>query len=54
MKIQTIIVDDFYKNPDEVRAFALSQNFEVSGNYPGQRTRSFLVENVKNSIQEIF
>jgi hypothetical protein len=53
MKIQTIIVDEFYKNPDEVRAFALSQNFEVSGNYPGHRTRSFLVENVKNSIQEI-
>lgn len=53
MKIQTIIVDDFYKNPDEVRAFALAQQFEVQGNYPGQRTKSFLAENVKNSIQEI-
>lgn len=53
MKIQTIIVDDFYKNPDEVRAFALAQEFEVHGNYPGQRTRSFLAENVKNSIQDI-
>lgn len=53
MKIQTIIVDDFYKNPDEVRAFALSQEFEVHGNYPGQRTKSFLAENVKSSIQDI-
>ncbi len=53
MKIQTIIVDDFYKNPDEVRAFALAQEYEVEGNYPGQRTKSFLAENVKNSIQDI-
>lgn len=53
MKVQTIIVDDFYKNPDDVRSFALSQEFGVQGNYPGQRTASFLADNVKNSIQEI-
>lgn len=53
MKVQTIIVDDFYKNPDEVRTFALSQEFSQLGNYPGQRTKPFLAENVKNSIQEI-
>ena len=53
MKIQTIIIDDFYKNPDEVRAFALAQEFSQHGNYPGQRTRSFLAENVKKSIQDV-
>ncbi len=53
MKVQTIIVDDFYKNPDEVRAFALAQEFSQHGNYPGQRTRPFLAENVKKSISDI-
>lgn len=34
-------IDDFYQNPDEVRKFALSQDFSqtVAGNYPGVRTR---------------
>ena len=53
MKVQTIIVDDFYKNPDDVRSFALAQEFNGHGNYPGQRTASFLADNVKNSIQDI-
>jgi hypothetical protein len=53
MKVQTIIIDDFYKNPDEVRSFALAQEFSQHGNYPGQRTRPFLAENVKNSISDI-
>ncbi len=53
MKVQTLIIDDFYKNPDEVRAFALAQEFSQHGNYPGQRTRPFLAENVKNSISDI-
>lgn len=53
MKVQTIIIDDFYKNPDDVRAFALAQDFNAHGNYPGQRTASFLADNVKNAIQDI-
>jgi hypothetical protein len=31
-------VDGFYPNPDFVREYALSQDFDVSGNYPGART----------------
>ena len=38
MRVNSIIVDDFYTNPYEVREFALSQEFEVRGNYPGYRT----------------
>ena len=34
------IVEDFYADPDSVRDYALSQNFNVSGNYPGLRTAS--------------
>jgi hypothetical protein len=42
MRINSITVDDFYTNPWQVREFALNQQFAVRGNYPGQRTVSFL------------
>ena len=45
-----IVVDNFYKNPDEVRNFALSQDFKVTGNYPGVRTTSFATEELKQNI----
>lgn len=32
------IIDNFYNNPDEVREYALEQEFVVEGNYPGYRT----------------
>jgi len=32
------IVDDFYADPDSVRDYALSQEFTITGNYPGLRT----------------
>ena len=34
-----IIIDNFYSNVDEVRSFALEQDFNVDGNYPGHRTK---------------
>jgi hypothetical protein len=37
-----IILDNFYPKPYELREFALKQDFNVDGNYPGHRTRSFL------------
>lgn len=51
MNLELIIVDNFYTNPDNVRAFALSQPFDVKGNYPGSRTLPYLPEDVKNAIQ---
>lgn len=53
MKINLIITDDFYQNPDDVRAYALSQPFEVSGNYPGLRTKPWLPDDLKQSMQWI-
>lgn len=36
----TIIVDNFYKEPDKVREFALKQEyFDSTGEYPGKRTK---------------
>jgi hypothetical protein len=42
MRFNSLTIDDFYENPMEVRDFALKQEFKVRGNYPGQRTKSFL------------
>ncbi len=42
MQISSFIIDNFYSDVDEVRKFALQQEYPVSGNYPGRRTKSFL------------
>jgi len=53
MQPNIIVIDDFYSNPDLVRNFALTQEFNVRGNYSGVRTTSFLTEDVKEIIQKI-
>ena len=53
MEVNAYIVDNFYSNVDEVREFALQQDFGVRGNYPGQRTTPFLNESVMNTIESI-
>lgn len=51
MKMTMIIVDDFYTDPDRVRNFALSQPFDVKGNYPGARTKPYWTPDVKAAIE---
>lgn len=46
-----VVIDNFYDDPDAVREFALQQEFNVKGNYPGLRTKSFATENVKRRFQ---
>jgi hypothetical protein len=53
MKVNLIIADDFYNNPDDVRNFALHQEFSVRGNYPGIRTKSFLTDSNKEVINSL-
>tara|TARA_Y100000593_G_scaffold49908_1_gene94029 strand:+ start:1364 stop:1927 length:564 start_codon:yes stop_codon:yes gene_type:complete len=48
-----LVVDEFYNNVDQVREAALASDFSVKGNYPGQRTISYLNDSIKNSIQEL-
>ena len=47
-----IVIDNFYNNALETREYILTQEFLVRGNYPGQRTRSFANQHLKNIIQE--
>jgi|TARA_B110000908_G_scaffold172432_1_gene239756 hypothetical protein len=48
-----IICDNFYSNVDDVREFALKQNFDVEGNYPGHRTKSFLTPSIAKYIGDL-
>jgi hypothetical protein len=51
------IVDDFYENPDEIRKFALEQEYVEGGfgrGFIGRRTvKSFLFDGLKEKIEEI-
>lgn len=53
MRFNSLTIDNFYANPMEVREFALQQEFKVRGNYPGQRTRSFLNDSLKKKMRDI-
>ena len=53
MQISAYVIDDFYSDVDDVRDFALKQDFSVRGNYPGPRTQTFLNDSVKNTIESI-
>ena len=50
-RCNVMIIDNFYNNPMETREFILTQEFNVRGNYPGVRTRSFATEEIKNMLQ---
>ena len=53
MRFNSLTIDDFYANPMDVREFALKQEYAVRGNYPGQRTTSFLNETIKIKLRDI-
>ena len=46
------IIDNFYNNPEEVRQFALKQDYGVEGNYPGRRTVPMITSSTKQYIEE--
>lgn len=47
-----LVIDNFLNNPDETRKYILTQDFTVTGNYPGKRTISYATEEMKNLIQK--
>ena len=47
-----IVVDNFYRNPMEVREFALKQNFSETGNFPGYRTdQQYATDELRDIMQ---
>jgi len=53
MVMSAFVVDGFYNNPDEVREFALAQDFPVTGNFPGARTKPEFNQSVFDTLQHI-
>jgi hypothetical protein len=52
MRVEMLSIADFYSNVDEVRAFAMQQEFVgEESHFPGKRTKSFLNDSVKEVIQ---
>lgn len=51
MNLSLMIIDNFYHNPDAVRNYALQQEFNVKGNFPGSRTAPYLPVDLKEAIQ---
>ena len=47
-----IVINNFYNNAMETRNFILTQEFGVTGNYPGKRTISYATEQLKAIIQK--
>lgn len=53
MKLNLVIAENFYNNPDETRQFVLSQPFDVVGNYPGVRTKPLINGSIKQAISAL-
>ena len=53
MTNELLLLDDFYNNPQQVRDTALASDFCVRGNFPGERTVSYLNDSMKQAIQNI-
>jgi hypothetical protein len=53
MRVNSLVIDDFYNNPYEVREFALEQDFNVEGNFPGYRTLPFANDSIKETIGNV-
>jgi hypothetical protein len=47
-----IVIENFYEDVDGVREFALSQDFEERGNYPGKRTKSYATEEIRDFLEK--
>ncbi len=53
-KPSILVVDDFYARPDDVRAFALEQEFhEDKAHYRGKRSKRFLFPYVRERFQSL-
>jgi len=52
MRVEMLSFADFYNNPTEVREFAMSQEFNQTGSYPGRRTIPFFNDSIKEVIQD--
>ena len=53
MKFDIMTLKDFYTDPYRVRKEALLMDYSQKGNYPGARTKPYLNDSIKNTLQNI-
>jgi len=53
IRLNSIIIDDFYSDAHQVREMALNMEYGVSGNYPGVRTKPAFTEDTRELIQKV-
>jgi hypothetical protein len=54
MRLEVISIADFYNNVDEVRKFAMEQEYNGEpDHFPGKRTQPFLNDSTKQIIQDV-
>jgi hypothetical protein len=52
MNQSIIIIDDFYDDPMKVREEALKANYDISGNYPGVRSKPYRYEETLSKLEK--
>lgn len=52
-KNNIIVLDNFYEDPYKVRNFALSQNINITGGFPGHRSESYTIDYIKDKLEHI-
>ncbi|TFW51795.1 hypothetical protein CT676_43110 [Bradyrhizobium sp. MOS001] len=48
-----VVIDEFYDRPDQVRSFALTQSFEIEGQFPGWRSSPYFPERSDETVRRI-
>jgi hypothetical protein len=48
-----IVIENFYENPCEVRCDALTADYNVKGNFPGIRSKSYVYEGIRDKFERI-
>ncbi|MBP01739.1 MAG: hypothetical protein CMM25_02860 [Rhodospirillaceae bacterium] len=52
-RLSYLVIDNFLSNPMDTRNYVLEQEFSVSGNFPGRRTRPFSSSGIRDLIQKV-
>jgi len=53
MRKEIIVIDGFYKDPNQIRRQALEMTYSVSGNYPGIRTKALPGGDVREFLEGV-
>ena len=50
---ELFVIDDFFCNPVQMRSFIVTQEFPITGNFVGSRTKSYADNGIKDYLQRL-